>query len=603
MSPVGGVRVVPGLAELPSLPTMLNEGELAVLNVLSRLGPGWHVFVQPRLAMAQPDFVAVHPEHGVWVIEVKDWAPDVYRSERSRRHRWIEVFNGERWVQRVSPIKQVLAYEETFRDRFFVDRDGLRTTTEGLRVLLVLPRFTDEQGAELLGYFPLATGTSLTELADRLQNESTPALPAENLEDLLRWLDEPENVSDQRLPLTLSKEALSVAENPNGARVRRVRGPAGSGKSLGLAARAIALAAEGKSVLVLSFNITLVHYLHDLCARAARHRQVGRWQYFVSFSHFHGLLRDLIAQVGERCPEDEAWESWAIEALGRAYSQGNADLPLYDAVLVDEGQDFEPEWWNLLRAHLLRPDGEMLLVADRTQNLFERANWTDAGMAGGGFSGPWAELQGTYRIPVDLVPIVSEYARTYLSDVDLDLPSVQPDHPALAEAHEPTRRTWINVAPDDAVERAADEVWALIRSDEGLSPSDIVLLTDHEIGLQVVAALRASGCDAFSIFSRPGTEARRRLKRAFYAGTPGVKGCTVHSFKGWESRAVVCIPSVRGQLGLYIAMTRVKAAPSRPAFLTVVNAVEDLHSFKSRFERKVMVSEVPALAGQRALDL
>ena len=603
MSETQGPWVVPALGELPSLPTKLNDGEHAVLDALTRLEPGWHVFVQPRLAMAQPDFVAVHAEHGVWVIEVKDWNPDAYRSEPARRHRWIEVFNGERWVQRVSPLKQVRAYQETFRDRFFVDQAGAWTASDGLRVLLVLPGFTDQQAEVLLGGFPMVTGSGLADLSARIESEDGAGLPPEQVQDLLRWLDEPENVSDQRLSLTLSKEARMVADNPSGARVRRVRGPAGSGKSLGLAARAIALADEGKSVLVVSFNITLVHYLHDLCARAARHRHMTRWQYSVSMTHFHGLLRDLVAQTVERCPEGQSWEPWAIDELGRCYAEGDADLPTYDAILVDEGQDFELDWWTFLRSHLLRPDGEMLLVVDRTQNLFHRANWTDASIAGGGFSGKWTKLKGTYRMPVDLVPIVSEYAETFLRQPDLDLPSVQTDHPALTEAHEPTRRTWVNVAPEDIVARTVGEVWALVRDENGLSPSDIVLLTDHEIGLEVVRALQDSGCDAFSIFSRPGTEARRRLKRAFWAGRPGVKGCTVHSFKGWESRAVVCVPSTQGELALYIAMTRVKAEPSRPAFLTVVNAVEELRGFKSRFEREVLPSEVPELAGQRALVL
>lgn len=603
MSTIEGPRIVPTVAELPSLPTALNDGELAVLDALARLGQDWHVFVQPRIAMAQPDFVAVHPQYGVYVIEVKDWSPEVYRSERSRRHRWIEVYDGERWVTRASPIKQVSAYQSTFRDRFFVDHSGAPTAADGLRVLLAMPRFTDPQAEDLLGGFPLVSGTGLRALSDRLQSEPVGALPPDNLQELLRWLDEPENVSDQRLPLILSKDTQAVADNPNGTRVRRVRGPAGSGKSLGLAARAIALAAEGKAVLVVSFNITLAHYLHDLCARAARQRKLARWQYFVSFTHFHGLLDELLAQIGERWPEEQPLTAGAIETLTRAYSQGDSELPRFDAVLVDEGQDFELDWWNLLRSCLLKPDGEALLVADRTQNLYRKSNWTDARMAGAGFSGAWTELKGTYRMPVDLVPIVNEYANTSLRGVDVDLPTVLPDHPALAEAHEPTGRIWVNVAPDAVVDKAVDEVLSLIRGTDGISPSDIVLLTGHDIGLAIVEALVANGCDAFAIFSRSSPEARRRLKRAFWAGRPGVKGCTVHSFKGWESRAVVCVPPARGELELYIAMTRVKAAPSRPAFLTVVNAIDELRDFKPRFEREVLPSEVPALAGQRALDL
>lgn len=604
MSSTSGPRIVPALHELSALPTALNEGERSVLDALTRLGAEWHVFVQPRLAMAQPDFVAVHAIHGVWMIEVKDWNPEVYRSEPSRRHRWIEVFNGERWVQRVSPVKQVLAYQETFKDRFFVDHTGAWAPVDGLRVLLVLPQFTDGQATSLLGQFPLVAGPGLSGLAARLESEQEASLSSERVQELLRWLDEPENVSDQRLPLILSSKAARIVKNPDAARVRRVRGPAGSGKSLALASRAIALAEQGKSVLIVTFNITLVHYLHDLSARAARQQKLPAWQHSVSFTHFHGLLRDLIAQIGEQCPDGASWEPWAMEALGSAYADGQGDLPQYDAILVDEGQDFERDWWVFLRAHLLgRQDGEMLLAADRTQNLFHRGNWTDESITGGGFSGSWAELTGTYRMPVDLVPIVYEYARTFLSAAELDLPTVELDHPALADAHEPTRRVWVNVAADDVVEAAADQVVKLIRDEDGLSPSDIVLFSDHEIGLQIVEELRTRGNDAFSVFAPAGTQARRRLKRAFWAGSPGIKGCTVHSFKGWESRAVVCVPASQGELQLYIAMTRVKAAPSRSAFLTVVNAVDDLREFRSRFEREVLPSEVPALGGQRTLSL
>lgn len=602
MTLAGGVRIVPPLEAIPALPTPLNEGERRVLLALEGLSPEWLVFVQPRLAMAQPDFVAVHPRFGVWIIEVKDWNPDVYRSEASRRHRWIEVFNGERWVQRASPVKQVCAYEETFRDRFFVDHTGAWLPVAGLRVLLVLPRFDDEQAKRLLGTFPLASGPDLTNLPARLEAEAGPELPSDRVAELLRWLDEPENVSDQRLPLALSREAQAIADNANATKVRRVRGPAGSGKSLALASRAIVLAGERKSVLVVTFNITLMHYLHDLCARAARQRRTPTWQNAVSFTHFHGLLRELMLQIGGQAPEGTAWEPWAMETLAAAYGDGTP-LPTYDAILVDEGQDFERDWWIFLRTHLLKPDGEMLLVADRTQNLFDRANWTEASIVGGGFSGPWSELKGTYRMPVDLVPIVREYAERYLPAAELDLPTVEPDHPALAEAHATTQRQWHNAAPGDVVEVAADQIIALISNNKGLSPSDIVLLTDHEVGMQIVQELRDRGCDAFSVFAPAGSDARRRLKRAFWAGSPGVKGCTVHSFKGWESRAVVCVPSTRGELQLYIAMTRIKAAPSRPAFMTVVNAVEQFADFKTSFEREITVQEVAALGGQRALEL
>ena len=62
----------------------------------------------------------------------------------------------------------------------------------------------------------------------------------------------------------LSDGARNIEANRSNARIRRVRGSAGCGKSFGLAARAARLASEGKSVLVLSYNATLAHYLRAL---------------------------------------------------------------------------------------------------------------------------------------------------------------------------------------------------------------------------------------------------------------------------------------------------------------------------------------------------
>lgn len=596
-----GPRIVPALDELEALPTPLNNGEAATLQAIRRLGPDWHVFVQPRLAMAQPDFVAVHPVQGVWVIEVKDWSPGKYRASGVAGGPWIEVDDGHGWVSRPSPRKQVVAYEATFRERFFADSSDA-SAARALNVLLVLPRFSREQVTDLFGMFPCASGEELRHLADRLTSARAGHPDVDRVADVLRWLDEPENISDQRLPLLMSPRVAEIARNPGGVVRRRVRGPAGSGKSLALAARAVALAGQGREVLVVTYNITLGHYLHDLCARAAREQHVRHWKRLVSFVHFHGMLRDLAQQLGETCAND-AWESWAIQTLSDAYTKPSNDLPSFDAILVDEGQDFERDWWDFLATHLLRPGGEMLLMADPTQNVFQRSNWSGTGTAGGGFSGPWFEIRGTYRMPVDLVPIVAEFAQSYLPGVDVVLPTVESDHPALGDAHKATHRRWINVAEGDVVEKAADEIASLLLADPSLSPSDIVLLTDHEVGVQITDELRRRGNDVLSLFTPREGETRRRRKQAFWAGTPGIKGCTVHSFKGWESKAVVCVPVVMGEVQLYIAMTRVKAAPSRAAHLTVVNGVEHLRSFKLRFEREVLPSEVPSLGGQGTFDL
>ena len=85
--------------------------------------------------------------------------------------------------------------------------------------------------------------------------------------DLRGWLVEPSFSVTQRTPLKLDRSQRSLAETRTDTGYRRIKGPAGSGKSLVLAARAARLANEDKTVLVATFNITLWHYLRDLIVR------------------------------------------------------------------------------------------------------------------------------------------------------------------------------------------------------------------------------------------------------------------------------------------------------------------------------------------------
>lgn len=168
-------RCVPPPEQLELLPTPLNGGERNVLDALLRMEEGWSVFVQPRLAMAQPDFVVVHHEHGVWAIEVKDWDPKLYRSDKLTRDRRLEVYDGGKWVRRASPMKQAREYRSIIYDRFFARDDDDLNRRSRIRALLVLPQFTDAEAQSLLGDYPLVAvrgGDGVNDLSAVLQSPS-----------------------------------------------------------------------------------------------------------------------------------------------------------------------------------------------------------------------------------------------------------------------------------------------------------------------------------------------------------------------------------------------------------------------------------------------
>lgn len=587
----------PSLDELGQLVTPLNDGELRVVHELKALDDGWTIYVQPRLGMDMPDFVAVHDQCGVCAIEVKDWAYDKYRSVANGT---VEYRNGGGgWTStNENPRYQAYRYRSTIYEQFFALPDDGINVPPAVRSIVVLLNHSTEHARRVLPAHGAPTAQrsigvwgddALADLESVLRSDAPAAPRAESVRRLRRHLAESSMTWELRQPIRLSDGAKNIESNTSNARRRRVRGPAGCGKSFGLAARAARLASERKNVLVLSYNVTLSHYLRSLvtshCATyAANPARVT----CVPIHAFSGrVVEDAKAQGIEPrdLPKVNPWDKVIAEAAS-VLQQGYRCQ--YDAVLVDEGQDFELSWWQMLRDHIVKPDGEMLLVADPTQDIFDKQSWTDESrMIGSGFSGQWTDLAGSYRMPSDMVPIANRFAELYLGGARLTA-AVPEDRLEISGATARTERRWENVSPTaDLGREVGRRTVDLLDDNPHLSPSDVVFMCEtHEQGLEAVKIIEASGYAVHHVFGASRTEKQRR-KRRFWPDAPGVRGCTVDSFKGWESQAVVLGIGTwagRSRRLAYVAMTRVKGdALGRPSLVTVVNSDPEVAGFESTF--------------------
>ncbi len=131
------------------------------------------------------------------------------------------------------------------------------------------------------------------------------------------------------------------------------------------------------------------------------------------------------------------------------------------------------------------------------------------------------------------------------------------------------------------------EVVRLLTSHPDLNPSDLVFLCEHhDDGLAAVSVIEAAGYEVHHIFAKK-DEDRSRRKNRFWPDAPGVKGCTVHSFKGWETPALVMgidTDDMSRRLA-YVSMTRVKIpGDNSPAYLSIINRDMNLGGGQSRFE-------------------
>ena len=209
------------------------------------------------------------------------------------------------------------------------------------------------------------------------------------------------------------------------------------------------------------------------------------------------------------------------------------------------------------------------LAADPTQDVYETAaKWTDEAMQGAGFSGTWSVLDDCYRLPDSLMKKTNEFASRFLPEKSERI-FCNPQKELFQI--EPAILNWKNIRQENAV----DEIFRLIHDKtlqevarrhkfKPLSMSDIVFLTpSNEMGREVVARLKTENIRVIHTFDTD-LDIQRRQKLYFFKGSERVKGSSIHSFKGLESRAIIlCLQDTKSPRDLYaayLALTRLKAS-------------------------------------------
>lgn len=176
---------------------------------------------------------------------------------------------------------------------------------------------------------------------------------------------------DERLRLTA--EQVRVLDLLSRQRRVAISGGAGTGKTLLAVEKAKRLAAEGFSTLLTCFNRPLADHMRSLCIGiaglevASFHQVCEAW---ANAAFCEG--QDVLAQARLHYPRGDHFSlqlpaafTLAVEAVAKRY----------DAIVVDEGQDFPDEFWLPLELSLSDPDRSPLYVFfDENQSVYRLAD-------------------------------------------------------------------------------------------------------------------------------------------------------------------------------------------------------------------------------------
>jgi hypothetical protein len=347
---------------------------------------------------AHPDFVVLHPRRGLLILEVKDWRLETIRT--ASKQTWEILAQGV--PKNVpSPIEQARHYAHQVVDALARD-----------------PRLTNADGKVA---FPWSYGVVLTHITRRqfeaaelhfaiephrviCSDEMTATVEAEDFQsrlwsmfptlmrgvlslpqiDRIRWilfpevrvntqigLFPPDEDASEALPdimrvMDLQQEQLARSLG-EGHRV--IHGVAGSGKTMILSYRAEYLAkaaASTKPILVLCYNQPLAVKLDAVMTAKGLAAKVH-------VRNFHKWCRQQLVAFGQALPpQGPDMFDQMVAGVIRAVDRGQIPSGQYQAVLIDEGHDFEAAWLKLAAQMVDPATNSLLLLYDDAQSIYQR---------------------------------------------------------------------------------------------------------------------------------------------------------------------------------------------------------------------------------------
>ena len=350
-----------------------------------------------------PDFVVMHPRRGLLILETKDWkletiqratrqvwdiAPDgqpkvVINPLAQARHCAIQVVNAlERDPQLVQaagahqgklafPWGHGVVFTRITRKQF--DAAGLGDAIEPHYVIcsdeMEKSGDAEEFQQRLWNMFPHAFGgvMSLPQL-DRVRWIMFPEVRVQTQGALFDDSDAEAQLPSIMRVMDLQQEQLARSLG-DGHRV--IHGVAGSGKTMILGYRAEYLAkastATSKPILILCFNEPLGVKLHSVMDAKGLSDKVH-------VRHFHKWCRQQLVTFGQSIPpQGPHLFDEMVDGVIRGVERQQIPSGQYQAVLIDEGHDFAPEWLRLVTQMVDPSTNCLLLLYDDAQSIYERS--------------------------------------------------------------------------------------------------------------------------------------------------------------------------------------------------------------------------------------
>ena len=495
----------------------------------------WHGNRNGRSGDGEGDFILLHPEYGFFVAEVKG-------GERVfiREGKWFSMPHGQKKeVSIKDPFEQALSTSKALNE-------WLKENYEGPKLPLfshcvILPGHIQKGDISPAGRRELVIDkVDLSTLLTSLQRVSThwnrkSSLSVGDIEKVVKLLrPDVDFAMDKRVHLEhaqrgmleLTQQQLTVLAAVRRQRRLLINGSAGSGKTVLATEAAKFHASTGKKTLFLCFNRPLGDQLKKKLSGISN----------LTVGSFHSFAKREVEMASIPYEDFDDIPYLLIEAASMNKSS-------FDAIVVDEAQDFRADWWEALLAIATETETAALHVfRDINQDIYE------------GDSLPALETFFPVDLPLNCrntLPIANLVHE--LGNVSTQAQSIDGPNPEFLVIGSLT-------GAEKKIKKVIDQ-WT---NEFGISLNEITILTDTSD-----LADKWFGSEIGGFRMGDGTNGTVRIE-------------TVHRFKGLESEAILCVfdpeisqPHENGTLRRlgYIGFSRAKTSLAVLASESIIEQV------------------------------
>lgn len=364
----------------------------------------------------EPDFILFGKKLGLLVLEVKDWT--LHQIKAYNPFEFTLSLSGKT-VKKINPDKQVKGYVNALMERlkscqeFLSDHPGREGRLKiPIGRMVVFPNVEREAYCDraLQWLIPLERVLFKEDLAadgeilgdpsgKKFLDRMAASLPFQfkglsrrEFEKLMliMWPESqivlPLREGHGKAHFQREVQALDEAQAKMALRLKPghqvIKGPPGSGKTLVLVHHCSHLHKfQGKKrILFVCFNIALVSYLK----RLIHEKGLGTGDKGIHVYHFYQLCAKILGEPLHYENEEGDYYACIVEETLSRLRTGRHSVEPFDAVFVDEAQDFSDEMLRTLLC-LLKEGGDLVLAMDTYQDLYRRKSpWSGLGIKAAG---------------------------------------------------------------------------------------------------------------------------------------------------------------------------------------------------------------------------